>query len=53
MLTSHLEQNVGLGEGKVGSFPETYNDLSRAGFRPEGEWFCTISRLYSKKMKGV
>ena len=22
-LTSHLGQNVGLGEGKVGSFPET------------------------------
>ena len=22
-LTSHLEQNVGLGEGLVGSFPET------------------------------
>ena len=25
-LTSHLGQNVGLGEGEVGSFPETYND---------------------------
>ena len=25
-LTSHLEQNIGLGEGYVGSFPETYND---------------------------
>ena len=24
--TSHLRQNVGLGEGWVGSFPETYND---------------------------
>ena len=24
-LTSHLGQNVGLGEGYVGSFPETYN----------------------------
>ena len=23
---SHLEQNVGKGEGWVGSFPETYND---------------------------
>ena len=25
-LTSHVGQNVGLGEGQVGSFPETYND---------------------------
>jgi len=25
-LTSHLGQNVGLGEGCVGRFPETYND---------------------------
>ena len=25
-LTSHLGKNVGLGEGQVGSFPETYND---------------------------
>ena len=25
-LTSHLRQNVGLGEGLVGSFPELYND---------------------------
>ena len=25
-LTSHLGQNVGLGEGWVGSFPETYNE---------------------------
>ena len=24
-LTSHLEQNVGLGEGEVGSFPEAYD----------------------------
>ena len=24
--TSHLGKNVGLGEGQVGSFPETYND---------------------------
>ena len=27
LLTSHLRQNVSLGEGLVGSFPETYNDL--------------------------
>ena len=26
--TSHLRQNVGLGEGWVDSFPETYNDPS-------------------------
>ena len=25
-LTSHFGQNVGLGEGQVGSFSETYND---------------------------
>ena len=25
-LNSHLRQNVGLGEGGGGSFPETYND---------------------------
>ena len=25
-LTFHLGQNVGLGEGEVGSFPETYDD---------------------------
>ena len=25
-LTSHLGQNVGLGEGWLGSFPETYTD---------------------------
>ena len=25
-LTSHLGQNVGLGDGLVGSFPETYNN---------------------------
>jgi len=25
-LTSHLGQNVGLGEGQVGSSPDTYND---------------------------
>ena len=25
-LTSHLGHNVSLGEGQVGSFPETYND---------------------------
>ena len=25
-LTSHLGQNVGLGEGYVGSFPGTYNE---------------------------
>ena len=24
--TSYLGQNVGFGDGKVGSFPETYND---------------------------
>ena len=26
-LTSHLGQNVGLGEGMVGSLPETYIDM--------------------------
>ena len=26
ILTSHFEQNVGLGEGSMGSFPETLND---------------------------
>ena len=25
---SHLGQNIGLGEGYVGRFPETYNDAS-------------------------
>ena len=25
-LSSHLGQNVGVGEGKEGIFPETYND---------------------------
>ena len=25
-LTSHLGQNVGLGEGGMGTFPEMYND---------------------------
>ena len=25
-LASYLGQNVGFGEGQVGSFPETYND---------------------------
>ena len=29
-LTSHLGQNVGLGEGWVSIFPETYNDLNKA-----------------------
>ena len=29
-LTSHLGQNVGLGEGYVSSFPETYNDLNKS-----------------------
>ena len=28
-LTSHLGQNVGLGEGQVGSFPETYKTVCR------------------------
>ena len=30
-FTSHFWQNVGLGEGEVGSFPETYNDEGRTG----------------------
>ena len=29
ILTSHSRQNVGLGEGQVGSFPDTYNDPKR------------------------
>lgn len=28
-ITSHSGQNVGLGEGSVGSFPETYNNPKR------------------------
>ena len=28
-ITSHTGQNVGLGEGSVGSFPETYNNPKR------------------------
>ena len=31
MFTSHFWQNVGLGEGEVGSFPEKYNDEGRTG----------------------
>ena len=31
-LPSHLGQNVGLGEGKVGSFPDKYNDSEFLGF---------------------
>ena len=31
-LPYHLGQNVGLGEGKVGSFPEKYNDTEFLGF---------------------
>ena len=32
-LTSHIGKNFGLGEGLVGSFPETYNDpLIKAKF---------------------
>ena len=31
-LPSHLGQNIGLGEGKVGSFPEKYNDPEFLGF---------------------
>ena len=31
-LPSHLGQNVGLGEGKVDSFPEKYNDPEFLGF---------------------
>ena len=27
-LGSHLGQNIGLGKGYVGRFPETYNDAS-------------------------
>ena len=28
-LTSHLGQNIGLGEGRVGSFPETYHKIPK------------------------
>ena len=38
-LTSHLGQNVGLGEGWVGSFPETYNDPNSQGYPPGGEYY--------------
>ena len=31
-LTSHLGQNVGLGEGQVGSFSETYNEGAMSRF---------------------
>ena len=31
IITSHLGQNVGLGEGYVCSFPETYNDPKSFG----------------------
>ena len=34
-LTSHLGQNVCVGEGYVGSFPEAYNDLKRLLKNPE------------------
>ena len=30
-LTSHFAQNVDLGEGRVGSFPKTYNDPHSQG----------------------
>ena len=30
-FTSHFWQNVGLGEGEVGSFPEKYSDEGRTG----------------------
>ena len=29
-LSFHLRQNIDLGEGKVGSFPETYNHVSQS-----------------------
>ena len=32
ILTPLIGQNVGLGEGKVGSFPEKYNDPEFLGF---------------------
>ena len=34
-LASNLRQKVGLGEGWVGSFPETYNDPKNPSFPPE------------------
>ena len=35
-LTSHLGQNVGLGEGWLGSFPETYDDAQIKQQHPRG-----------------
>ena len=32
-LSSYLGQNVGLGEGYVGTFPETYNDPTRDHYK--------------------
>ena len=55
-LTPHLGQNVGLGVGWVGSFPETYDDPLRHIKR--GYYFChqlpmktsTLTKKYRKKM---
>ena len=37
-LTSHLEQNVVLGEGQVGNFPETKNDPRRWWRKNDGNF---------------
>ena len=44
-LTSHLGQNVGLGEGWAGSFPVTYNDL--LFFTETPFWVPWISQAFS------
>ena len=43
-ITSHSGQNVGLGEGSVGSFPETYNNPKRP---PSQLYFGVIGGEFS------
>ena len=46
-LPSHLGKNVGLGEGRVGSFPEKYDEQSFLGSVPFATLFFFFSVLRS------
>ena len=49
-LSSHLGQNVGLGEGKVGSFPETYNNPKMGDL--DEMWRAEVVRNKPHKLTG-
>ena len=54
-LTSHLGQNVGLGEGQVGSFPQTYDDPKKGTARSlvslQMQLYFQVSLLFAQQSR--